>query len=372
MPASGPSTRRPRRSWSGRHAASAAARAARRVGDEPLPVPRRTTAPDDGVRAVERRHPTDAGARRRRSRASPRSGSRAAAVPSAVRRRAGVAVGGWLEGDHLFDRGLTAAETPDRAHAVGRGHALAIAGSSRPTDPTPTTSTRRPGGPTPRRSAPRPPSSSPRGTGPCHIDSDAMPAIITTKPSTRKTRVRPIGACASSRRADGLAGDRTGLPGAAALDRAGRDAVGVAVPAQQRVEVAEEQRRAHRRDQLAEDLVVEAAEDADARASSYGAVARRPSGYGPPGLHTMRKSTTIIERSRIGPTTPSFLPIAAISAACGGGPPTGGGPAGHLVHEDAHALDRGHQHPVGEADARGRRSRSRATPTSGRTSTRSR
>ena len=88
-----------------------------------------------------------------------------------------------------------------------------------------------------------------------------MPATITTNPSTRNPIVRPTGACASSRFADGLAGERTGLPGRPALDGARRDAVGVAVAAEQRVEVAEEQRRAHRRDQLAEDLVVEAAED---------------------------------------------------------------------------------------------------------------
>jgi hypothetical protein len=48
---------------------------------------------------------------------------------------------------------------------------------------------------------------------PAHIDKDARPANITTKPSTMKPKVRPIGACASSRFCAGLAGERTGLPG---------------------------------------------------------------------------------------------------------------------------------------------------------------
>ena len=138
--------------------------------------------------------------------------------------------------------------------------------------------------------------------------SDAMPAIITTNPSTRNARVRPTGACASSRLRRGLGRRSHRAAGPTAFDGAGGDAVGVAVAAHERVEVAEEQRRAHRGDQLAEDLVVEAAED-----DVHGVIVRRDSARAAlrpaqkPGLHTMRKSTTIIERSRIGPTTPELL-----------------------------------------------------------------
>ena len=80
-----------------------------------------------------------------------------------------------------------------------------------------------------------------RDVVPAHIDNDARPATITTNPSTMKPNVRPTGACASSRFCRRLRRRAHRAPRAAALDRARRDAVGVAVTAQERVEVAEEQ-----------------------------------------------------------------------------------------------------------------------------------
>ena len=157
MPASGPSTVTGRR---------AAARASRRaVSGMNRASARRTIAPDDGVRAVERRHPADArtaadGLERHLGVVVAQRQSRTQLVGEA-----GVAVGRRFERRRpprswSGVRGSAGSRPRRRARARPRGR-----GWSRATDPTPTRSTRRPRGPTPRRSMRRPPSSSPRGSG---------------------------------------------------------------------------------------------------------------------------------------------------------------------------------------------------------------
>ena len=171
--------------------------------------------------------------------------------------------------------------------------------------------------------------------------------------------------------APGWADDAHRAARAAPLDGAGGRCDRRRVAAlDQRLEVAEEQRRAQRGDQLAEDVVVEAAEHGVHDVIVRRGPVRCPSGPAQiPGFHTMRKRITIRSRLRSGADDADLLARApASSAACGGGPPTGGGPGDISCMRTPISLHRRASARRARGRCRRRRAPPRATPTSGRTS----
>ena len=199
------------REWRSASAARASRRAVSGMNRASAEAHHRT---DDGVRAVERRHPADAGAAADGLERHLGVVVAHAAVPSAARRRAVRGRRGWLEGDDLLDRGpASAGSAGSRPHRRARARPR-DPGSSRPTGPTPTTST---------MSARRVPHRVDRRGG-HRRRRDAVPAMSHRQRRDARdhhdeaehqegdacARSAPARARAS---ADGFAGERTGLPG---------------------------------------------------------------------------------------------------------------------------------------------------------------